>query len=203
MEYFFDISSRLKITRLEKKRIKSCTVSIRVYANRFEKSNRLRSGNFPGVHSAKITACISHTQSTKCIKRAVIERHWRNKRTGADDWPTTRWPRYLRWYWLAIKYLYSHNQTCRHLTLLPLHPSFSAHRPFLVCPLMSVLFDLVSLVLTQLRPLSLRSTTCLPPDVPFRFPARQNWIYGFIFLLCGQRLSANCSPKALLRITTK
>lgn len=80
-------------------------MSIRVCANRFEKSNRLRSGNFPGVHSAKITACMSRTQSTKCIKRAVIEWHWRNKRTltGADDWPTTRWPRYLRWYWLAIK----------------------------------------------------------------------------------------------------
>lgn len=46
----------------------------------------------PGVHVTKrkmYRAC------------AVMERHWRNKRTGADDWPITRWPRYLRWYWLG------------------------------------------------------------------------------------------------------
>lgn len=46
----------------------------------------------PGVHVTKrkmYRAC------------AVMERYWRNKRTGADDWPITRWPRYLRWYWLG------------------------------------------------------------------------------------------------------
>ena len=148
-----------------------------------------------------------------CCHRTLTWR-WRNKRTGADDWPITRWPGYLGWYRLTVECSCSHDhQTRRHLvcvTPFSLHsPLFSDRRPSnsIVCNTRS----LVSLVLTRLRlssPLvsSLNRSTCpsIHPSVTSLLVSatQQNWIYDFIFLLCGRRLSADCSLKALLRITT-
>lgn len=104
-KYFFDVTIRDVRTGRFAEKIESHGVSTRVRENRFEKSKRLRPGNFPGVHGAK-AACACHVQRKMyrtCRQcRSFYERHWRNKRTGADDWPITQWPRYLPWYWLNI-----------------------------------------------------------------------------------------------------
>lgn len=62
-----------------------------------KKSSQTALGQFSGRPGRKNRRCAS--QSAKCIERAchrTLTRHWRNKRTGADDWPITRWPGYHR-----------------------------------------------------------------------------------------------------------
>lgn len=146
----------------------------------------------PGVHVTKrkmYRAC------------AVMERYWRNKRTGADDWPITRWPRYLRWYWLGHWMSVQPQTSNASAPRTSSPPILPRPRPRLdcrptLCPSLSLpLLDLVSFALTRFRLPATR-------DVLSRYPPRRNWIYGFIFLLCGQHLSADCTPKKRCSVIT-
>lgn len=119
----------------------------------------------PGVHVTK----------RKMYRRAVMERHWRNKRTGADDWPITRWPRYLRWYWLAIECLCNRKcQTRRHLVHLPFSP-LSDRRPTLCSSLYLSLCYYLILYLSYLPDLA-----CLSRAMPFSVTFRDE--IGFMAL---------------------
>lgn len=165
--------------RAQRKNIRSFRVESR---QSIRKAQPTAFGQFSGRSQRENRrACTS--QSAKCIEsRPVMERHWRNKRTGADDWPITRWPIYL-WYWLTIECLFNRKrQTRRHLAHLPLLLPLS--RPS-SDPLSFALCYYLILYLSYLPPIS---PACHAMVLLSRFPARRNWIYGFIFFLCGHNV---------------
>lgn len=105
----------------------------------------------------------------RACRHRTLTRHWRNKRTGADDWPITRWPGYLRWYRLAIECPCSRDHQNASAPRVPSpFPSDSSFSDRVVRP--SILCIIRSLVLTRPRPSPPCPTVCVGacvcPSVP-------------------------------------